>query len=42
MEAWTNGLAFDFGTFGLWDYDGSWTWITSTDPEDMIAVDINN
>ena len=32
-------LAVDFGPGGIYDYDnGTWTWLTGSDPEDMVAV----
>ena len=34
-------LYADFGAAGIYKYDGTWTWITGSNPEDMIAVNIN-
>jgi hypothetical protein len=49
MEAWTGGLAVDFGdSYGLWNYDGlSWTSLAGWDPRGMkvygagLAVDFD-
>ena len=41
MEEWIGGLAADFGTYGLWNYDGSgWTSLAGWNPEDMIDVNL--
>ena len=36
MTGWANGLAMDFGSQGLWSFDGAnWTPISSGDVETM-------
>ena len=38
MEASSTDLYVDFGASGLYKHDGAWTWITGSNPEDMVAV----
>jgi Right handed beta helix region len=38
MVAMGTDLYVDFGTSGLFKYDGTWTWLTGSNSEDMIAV----
>ncbi len=39
FSAVADELAVDFGPGGIYDYDnGTWTWLTGSDPEDMVAV----
>lgn len=41
MVEWANGMAVDFGTAGLWNYDGAgWSPISIWDPEGVIDVDL--
>ena len=41
MEEWSEGLAVDFGSYGLWSYDGFfWTSLAGWDPEGILNVDL--
>jgi hypothetical protein len=41
MKEWAGGLAVDFSTYGLWNYDGfSWTSLAGCDPEGILNVDL--
>jgi hypothetical protein len=32
----------DFGSSGLWEWDGAWIWRTSSNPEFMILADLDD
>jgi hypothetical protein len=42
MMAFGNALVIDFGTSGLWLYDGNWTRLNGNNAVDMVAVDIDD
>ena len=39
MSGWANGLAMDFGAFGLWNYNiaGTWSPISSDNAEGLVG-----